>query len=397
MASIRKRVRKDGTPSWQVLWRDAKGVQSSVTFLTEPEARTLRASLDANGGNFEAAQEVLAPITSTRTVAAVLTEHIDMLIKPGPQCIRNYRAYAKNHINPSIGGVPIEQLTRQQVAAWVRGLMDKDTGGGRHMAPATIRAIHTLLTSALETAVKLEYRANNPARGVDLPSMVRADDDVMFLTLAEFELINRHMDPHYQLFTKFLVMTGCRFGEATALNIGNVNLDASPANVRIVRAWKTDGRGGWYLGPPKSVTSRRTVTIPATLADLLRPIVEAATDPDQLVFHSDNDGERIRQQRFFQSFWMKAVKAARADDPKFTKRPKVHHLRHTHATWLVQAGVDLFKIARRLGHSDTTMLQQRYAHLMPEAQAEMASAIGRIMVGELPAGSDAAEIVGPEV
>ena len=69
------------------------------------------------------------------------------------------------------------------------------------------------------------------------------------------------------------------------------------------------------------------------------------------------------------------------DAPRLTKRPRVHDLRHTHASWMIAAGVDLFVLQRRLGHESITTTTETYAHLLPDQQAAAAAAAGRALSG----------------
>jgi len=389
MASVRKRVRKDGTPSWQVMWRDNDGTQSSVTFLTEPEAYSLRNALKANGGNYSKAEQVIAPAPGVRTVTDMAEEHINLLLRPTPHTIANYHGYLSNHINDSIGAVPVDQLTRQQVTSWVRGLLKKRTAPGRTMSPKTIKNVYAFLSSVMSRSVQLEYRPSNPCVGVELPVSRGVEDETMFLTFEEFTLIRDHMDERYKTFISLLVMTGARFGEATALTVGDVNVAARPATLRINKAWKEDGHNRWYVGPPKTPGSKRTIAIPSTLVDLLKPLM--AGRPSTELLFVEPSGGRIDHHKFYPQYWKRAVKAAQDADKTFVKTPKPHGLRHTHASWLIQEGVEMFKVARRLGHSNTALLDQIYAHLMPDAQIESVTAIGRAMLGD---GESLKEIAG---
>src|SRR6202035_3714364 len=116
----------------------------------------------------------------------------------------------------------------------------------------TIKNVYGFLSAVMRRSVQLGYRTTNPCIGVELPSMQRVDDELMFLTLKEFKTIAEQIDPHYRTFITLLVMTGARFGEATALTVGDVHLDSRPASIRIHKAWKEDGHNHWYVGVPKT-------------------------------------------------------------------------------------------------------------------------------------------------
>ena len=55
----------------------------------------------------------------------------------------------------------------------------------------------------------------------------------------------------------------------------------------------------------------------------------------------------------------------------------MHDLRHTHASWMIAAGTDLFVLQRRLGHESITTTTETYAHLLPDQQAAAAAAAGK--------------------
>jgi len=53
--------------------------------------------------------------------------------------------------------------------------------------------------------------------------------------------------------------------------------------------------------------------------------------------------------------------------------PRIHDCRHTHASWLVGAGMEIFQLSRRLGHESVTTTMDRYSHLLPDAMFSQAS------------------------
>ncbi len=112
MSNIRKRAKKDGTTSFRVCWRDpATGKEQGIIFFTEVGATTLKRLLDANKQSFEIAQQAIVQSHSkVLTVAAVIEEHIDLLVRPlntrrlrrGQECkgfaVRTYRSAIRRGI-----------------------------------------------------------------------------------------------------------------------------------------------------------------------------------------------------------------------------------------------------------------------------------------------------------
>jgi integrase len=93
-------------------------------------------------------------------------------------------------------------------------------------------------------------------------------------------------------------------------------------------------------------------------------------------------GSRIAQKPFWEHYWRPAVRSAQANG--LSKSPRIHDLRHTHASWLIQDGtISMFAISRRLGHASTRTTEEIYGHLMPQALQDGADAIERSIQGFL--------------
>ncbi|MDQ0211365.1 hypothetical protein [Arthrobacter bambusae] len=153
MASIRKRTKKDGTSSFMVLWRDPKSPeQQGLTVASESEAETLKRLLDANGQSFEIAQQaILANQSKVPTVAEVIQEHIDLLIRPSSGTTRTYQTMLDLHVRNVIGHIPVDKLDYRHMNHWVKSMLAK----GR--SPKTIHNVHGLISAAMNTAEMLQY------------------------------------------------------------------------------------------------------------------------------------------------------------------------------------------------------------------------------------------------
>lgn len=374
MASIAPRPRWDGTTAFSVRWRDpGTRRQHRVTLRSEKEASSLARYLNDNGQiPAHALPDARPGKPNVPTVAEVVQEHIDLLVRPSPGAIGTYQQILEMHIRETIGTIPVDEFGYRDTMHWLKHLTAKGA------APKSIHNMHGLLSAAMNTAVLLGYVSRNPCRGVPLPTIGRADDDAMYLTPEEVSLLLEGIDEHYRTFIQFLVMTGTRFGEATALRVADIDLRSRPATVRVNKAWKRDGHSRYYVGPTKTAAGKRTIGLNPALVELLIPIAAGRSGNDLLF--TTTEGRRISHKPFWQHHWVPAVRSAQARG--VAKTPRIHDLRHTHASWLIQdGGLSLFAISRRLGHASIRTTEQVYGHLMPQALQDGADATERTIQG----------------
>lgn len=221
----------------------------------------------------------------------------------------------------------------------------------------------------------------------------------MFLTRAELALIIDALPPRSALLAEFLAGTGLRFGEATALLGADITLEPAPnadgapgagaragaagsagtggsagrGVVAVSKAWKTDpdAAGRLVIGSPKTQRGRRTVTLPAKLAyQLAEHLEQRQIGPRDVIFPSVHGG-RLSIQELHRA-WGPALDEL---GDQLRARPRIHDLRHAHASWLIAAGVPLTVIQRRLGHESIKTTSDRYGHLADDADALAAAAL----------------------
>lgn len=374
MAYITERPRKNGTIAYTVRWKDSgTGANDSQVVTTREQAQTLKRMLDANGQSFAIAERLLNEIDSkSPTVGYVIGRHIDGLTSVGPHTEAKYRSFLNNYLQERLGTRPVDGIEYDDVVAWIKWMQR------RGLSPKTIKNVHGLLSASMATAVRLKYRPDNPCKGVSLPKADHIEEPITFLTHDEFRLLIGHMHPHYAPLFRFLVSTGLRMGEVTALLASDFDLDGKTPTVRVSKAWKSDGAGGYYIGPPKTRRSRRTVALAEETVALVSPLVKRAKLAGAEVFTTPM-GKTIRNGTAYRRAWEPAVIEARAHGLR--KSPRIHDLRHTHASWMLEAGVDLFKLSRRLGHESTTTTTDLYSHLLPESLESTAAAATRALRG----------------
>ena len=414
MPKIDPRRNADGSVSYRVQFRPIPGGRPTREVFTTAEAAQRFIDLGERIG-WAAAQEVRNASTSSApgipTLATWFERHLeDLSASVTPGTVDGYRREAARTWLPQLGHWPLDHITREHVTAWVAWQRRQETSrsararakaaeairaakaaGGhvpamppaRLVADKTIANAHGLLSSVLAGAGRV-YGLPNVAEGVRLPSD-QEREEMIFLTPSEYDSLLRVVDPWWQPLVAFLAGSGCRWGEATALKVADFHLDAAPATVTISRAWKRGEKGSVYLGGPKTRRGRRTVTLDPTTVGMIRHLIDDRP-PEQLAFRGRRDA-RVHPQNFHPRVWEPAVAAA-----GIGKQPRVHDLRHSHASWLIAAGVPLPIIQYRLGHESIKTTSDRYGHMLPGAGDVAAASMARIL-GDVTAAPFAGELM----
>jgi integrase len=192
---------------------------------------------------------------------------------------------------------------------------------------------------------------SNPARGLGLPRTQRRD--YVFLTHEQLRDLAAEAGP-WRVFVLLLGYTGLRWGEATALRVCDIDLSRRRIDVR--RAFSDVG-GHVILGTPKSDQSR-TVPIPRFLALEMAAAI-TGRHADDLAFTMPG-GTVLRL-----SNWRRAVFLPARAQAGLSARFRIHDLRHTAASLMIQAGYPPKMLQEIMGHASITTTLDLYGHLYP--------------------------------
>lgn len=184
-----------------------------------------------------------------------------------------------------------------------------------------------------------------------------------YLTAEEVERLVAATDDRYQALVSSAAYLGCRWGELAGLK--RDNLDLLRRQVRIIGTLEeVGGQPMRYVEETKTRTSRRTLSIPGFLADLLAEHLAQAPS-GEFVFLGPH-GTWLRRSVFRRSWFKPALAAAGLDvDLRF------HDLRHTAAGLLVAQGAHPKEIQARLGHASITTTLNTYGHLWPSLGVQL--------------------------
>jgi integrase len=327
--------------SWRARYRGPDRRERSKSFRRKADAERWldqQRSLMAQGDWTDPA---LGRITFGEYAMAWLTSRADLK----PKTRHQYESLMRLHILPSWRTVPLAKITFEALTQWVARL----TLGG--LGPSGVRQSVFVMSAALDHAVRSGRIRLNPARGLGLPRPGRRD--YVYLTHRQVLDLAVEAGP-WRLLVLLLAYTGLRWGEATALRVCDIDLDRRRIDVR--RAFSDVG-GQVVLGTPKSHQSR-SVPVPRFIAAELATAVMGKR-ADDLVFTMPG-GSVVRL-----SNWRRSAFLPARHRVALSTRFRIHDLRHTAASLMIQAGYPPKMLQEIMGHASITTTLDLYGHLYP--------------------------------
>ncbi|MCC7176071.1 MAG: site-specific integrase [Bryobacterales bacterium] len=308
------------------------------------------------------------------TVAEFLESWLTRYAEPNvsPATAQRYRSIVAHHLAPALGSLPLARLTPLHIQAMLgASLKDgarKDGREGR-LSPQSVLHHHRVLSEALGQAVRWQLLARNPCDAVEPPRVVpkeaRALDEAETSWLLDCALGTRLYVP-----ILLAVCGGLRRGEILALRWQDADLAAG-----TLRVWRSleETRGGVRFKEPKAKRSRSLALAPLVV-EALRGLQQDQARRKEALGNDYQAGDLICC-RDDGSVWVPSAftSAYRALlRRRNLKGPNFHALRHSHASQLLKAGVDIKVVQERLGHARAGFTYSVYAHILPGQDREAA-------------------------
>lgn len=480
MATMRAR-----SGGWNVYWlRGGRGGKTeSLTFALADEDKAKMAKKFAEGfpkhdvdsaiifamvhGKTPAETEALAvktPVPVAPTVAELAPLYLKSKLSAEARTTRKYRQQLDLVVLPEIGNLAVTEVTADHISAVIAKLKTCDCVGvvrgpicsrrrkGRKeetinghvggLDRRTIDRYYNVMKGLFGHAVNAGLRPDNPVKAIDWKPQTlakyntgRQEDNHVYLSKAEFSILRSCFEKDDHPLIDFLVQTGARISEATALKVRAIKRSGPQGwQVQITDAWKEDANGNPLVGTPKA-GSNRTIGVRVELIESLSRSLEGKR-PTALVFTSVGGGQLGYDE--FRTRWDRATLAAVrcpehlpvprgvptptrelngrrcgdngglrdngrpcgqwvtpgynrcADhvgpakdaesacscwDRRIPRRPTIHDLRHTHVAWLIDANRPLLEVARRLGHASSQVTEKVYAGLLNNAEEGLLEAL----------------------
>jgi integrase len=303
-----------------------------------------------------------------------------------PTTAATYAHYVEKRIIPALGDIRLADLTPGDLMKFYDelrqgGRCDSHEGG---LSERTIKGVHLVISAsqrhALENGLVMRNAATAIPKDAKPTPQKKIGDDMHVLTPDELRafLASVKDDRLYSLFA-FASVTGMRRGELLALKWDDIDL---PAGQVSIRRGLTAAGAEVHEGTTKSGHARTIAIDPETVALLKSHSAAQAQErlrAGELWFETgrvfaDELGESLRPGKVSQTFDRRVRRAGLGP-------LRLHDLRHTHASHLLQAGVHPKVVQERLGHSSIAITLDIYSHLAPGMQEDAAALIGSLILG----------------
>ncbi len=262
----------------------------------------------------------------------------------------------RTKILPYFGDRKIDEIDTKDIIAWQNELLAYTDENGKKYSQDYLRTVHSQLTAIFNHAMNYYNLPYNPARRAGTIGK-EIHKEMQFWTKEEYlKFAECIMDkPRSYYAFELLYWTGIRSGELLALT--PADFDFEKQALRINKTFHRS-KGQDIITTPKTAKSNRVVTMPPFLCEEMKDYLAMLYEvkPDERIFPITKSYLGHEMDR--------GSKAAGV------KRIRVHDLRHSHVSMLLNIGFSALAIGNRVGH-ETEKITYRYAHLFPTVQTEM--------------------------
>ena len=295
---------------------------------------------------------------SVRSLYTLYMEDCKTRLKPTTYANKDF--LFQRHVLPYLGKLPASQVGPADIRKWQNTLLGITQDNGQPYSQTYLKTVNNQVSALFNYGVKYYGVKVNPCRVAGSMGKKNADS-MQFWTVEEFDrFIEAVADkPASVVMFSLLFWTGMRSGEMLALTPADFDFEAN--TVSITKNYARQN-GVDLIMEPKTPKSRRVIRISPTLAQLVKEYLAALYDlgPDDRIFPRNT-----------KSYLQWEIR--RGCEAAGVKRIRVHDLRHSHASLLIELGYSPLMIAERLGHENIETTLQTYSHLYPNKQEALAT------------------------
>ena len=295
------------------------------------------------------------PDISFETLYSKYWEYISHRVKAST--LRSRKYMLSTHVLPYFKDQVVSEITPEDITHWQNWILSKD------LSESYQKSLNIYLKAIFSYAVDFLGLSKNPCtKPIGRNKRKRID----FWTPEEYKQFAESIKDNVQYYTLFEILyyTGMRIGEAQALTFGDIDMEEKV--IHITKTYfKPNGEPG-VLQTAKTECSCRDVDIPDFLVDEIKEYkshIYAPTD-DMRLFQ--------RELSVIRAYFKNHIKKCSVKDIR------IHDLRHSHASVLINLGANPVLVAERLGHESASITLDTYSHLFPKAQSDIVAKIEKL-------------------
>lgn len=308
---------------------------------------------------------------STGSLGMTFKDFIELYMKDmeqrlKPSTVANKRFLVDLKITPFFGKMPLQDIKPTDIRKWQNNLTAYRDGNGKLYTQTYLKTINNQITAIFNYAVKYYGLKENPCHKAGGMGKKKADE-MLFWTKDEFQRFIEVMKDRPASYAVFMTLyyTGIREGELLALTPADIDFEKKTLTVNKSYQ-RLDGKD--VITSPKTPKSNRIIPIPDGLCTCLREYISRCYEIQA------ND----RLFPYTKSFLYHEMEYG--CEKSGVTRIRVHDIRHSHASLLVEMGFSPLLIAERLGHERIQTTLETYSHLYPNKQVEVAKQLDNLML-----------------
>lgn len=274
----------------------------------------------------------------------------------------------KTKLLPYFGNKKMNEIKAADVVRWQNEMMSFRDEDGNGYSKVYLKTLQSQLSAIFNHGIRLYELKENPVRKAGSIGGERRKEMLVW-TKEEYKKFSEAIIDKPQAYYAFEVLfwTGLRVGELLALTPADI--DFSAKTISVTKSYQRI-KGEDYITDPKTEKSNRTVSIPDFLCEELQEYLA--------MLYGFKDDDRMFQFQITKSFLHHEM--IRGSEKAGVKRIRIHDIRHSHVSMLIDMGFSAVDIAGRMGH-ESIDITLHYAHMFPSAQKDMAEKLNMERVG----------------
>ena len=290
----------------------------------------------------------------------------DMAARLKQSTLLTKKAVLQTHILPFFGSKPINEIKASDVRRWQAKLMSSPN----NYSQTYLKKINTELNSIINYAKRFYDLNTNPCGKAGTIGKAKAEE-MDYWTYDEYITFREGVKdkPLSYICFEVLYWTGMREGELLALSPADIDLDNK--TISINRTYqRIEGKD--VFTSPKTRKSKRKIPIPDFLCQELSDYIQSR-------YMLDADERLFPVTKSYLSHEM-----IRGCKNTGVKKIRIHDIRHSHASLLINQGCDALMLADRLGHEKVSTTLNTYSHLFPHKQQELMHSLESLQATDSP-------------